>query len=59
MRLTIPRLNAIIEALSERLAGEIETQIDPADYEAAREWAASERERRLAKKRKALLRQGH
>lgn len=42
--LTRARVNAIIDALVERLAGAIETDIPRADYEKALDWAMERRD---------------
>jgi hypothetical protein len=39
MNLTVPRLEAIAEALASRLAGEIDSDIARKHYEAAETWA--------------------
>ena len=45
-RLTKKRLQAMQEALMERLAGEIETEFAIKDYQAALDWTGEQLERR-------------
>ena len=50
--LTLLRLEAIIDALGQSLAGAIETDVSRAEYEQAREWAEGEVAKRKGKVRR-------
>jgi hypothetical protein len=52
--LTLRRLRAIGEALTQRLAGELDGGIPRGDYEAALEWAGGEMARRTNRAPKSL-----
>lgn len=56
-KLSKKRLGAIIEALTERIAGEHETEFSTKDYEEALKWARQKRDRMIA--RAAAKSEGH